>query len=125
LTLSAPSFSIADHGTVLENRDMLRFHYIMAVWGKRYRQLFVDIVLPTLLSPGNLSGCRYRMNSVFKICTLAEDAAWLDRQPLLRRLRGVIDIEFHVIAPEHEHFIRDENAYQGPWIASAVVVEIR
>lgn len=104
---------IADHGIVLENQDMLRFHYIMAVWGKRYRQLFIEIVLPTLLSPGNLSGCRYRTNSVFKIYTLAEDAVWLDQHPLLRRLRSSIAVEFHVIAPEHESFIREENAYQA------------
>lgn len=93
--------------------QMLRVHYVMAVWGRRYCQTLIDIVLPTLLSPGNLPACRHRATSVFKFQTLPEDAVWLAGQPLVARLRELIEVEFDVIHPEDRACITEESAYDA------------
>lgn len=91
--------------------QMPRIHYVMAVWGARYCRTLIDIVLPTLLSPGNLPACRHRATSVFKFQTLPEDAAWLAGQPLVARLRELIEVEFDVIHPEDRACVTQESAY--------------
>jgi hypothetical protein len=92
---------------------MLRVHYVMAVWGEHYRRTLTELVLPTMLSPGNLPGCAHRASSSFRIYTLPEDAEWLDRQPVIARLREIMPVVYHVIAPEQRAFITGESAYHA------------
>lgn len=92
---------------------MPRIHYVMAVWGEHHRRLLTEFVLPTQLSPGNLPGCRHRATSIYKFYTLPEDAAALDRHPMIARLRELIAVEILTIAPEHHAHITGENAYDA------------
>ena len=36
-----------------------KIHFIMAVWGDSYTNVFIDVVLPSQLTPNNLPGLQY------------------------------------------------------------------
>lgn len=65
-------------------------HFIVVVWGKKYCDTFLNISLPTQLSPGNLAGLSRPELAVFRIFTSEHD---VDR---IRRSAAVVALERHV-----------------------------
>ncbi len=51
------------------------FYFILVLWGERFRNYFLDLCLPTLLSPRNLPALATRPRSKFLICTRPHDWA--------------------------------------------------
>src|SRR5438067_8102775 len=67
------------------------FYFIIVLWGERFRNYFVDLCLPTLLSPGNLPALKTRERSKFLICTRPEDWAALQVTPVFRLLEEYVE----------------------------------
>ena len=78
-----------------------RFHVITAVWGEEYIDLFTRVIVPNLLSPGNLDalpeGSRYR------IFTAPSDHVRLSEA--VRRLTTVLPVDLVTVesAPTNRH----------------------
>jgi hypothetical protein len=75
------------------------FHLIVTVWGQDYVDRFLDIALPSLLSPGNLPAlAEYKTRFVF--VTAAQEQSWLRRSPLFGELENLTDVRFLSIDPQ-------------------------
>lgn len=71
---------------------MLRpFYFIVAVWGERYTNYFINFCLPSLLAPGNIPALRNRTRNRFLIATTAEDWARLSRTRVFEQLQGYVE----------------------------------
>jgi tetratricopeptide (TPR) repeat protein len=75
----------------------IRFYVSVPVWGANHVDLFINIGLPSLLSPGNLPGLRHLRESRFIVHTLPEDETRLTGAPAFRRLAELIPTELRLI----------------------------
>lgn len=76
--------------------DSLKFHLINVVWGDAYINLFLNLCLPTQLSPGNIPVFRQSKESVYKIYTTAKDAEAIVKHPVYSVLSKAIDTQIKV-----------------------------
>ena len=74
------------------------FYFILVLWGERFRNYFLDLGLPSLLSPGNLPALKTDPRSKFVICSPAEDWAALQAAPVFRLLEQYVDV-MHIEIP--------------------------
>jgi hypothetical protein len=73
---------------------MLKLHFITAVWGRVYTDLFLQVVLPNQLSAGNLLYFRDKPDSVtFKIYTTKADAEYMRTSPCYAQLTAAVPVE--------------------------------
>ncbi len=73
---------------------MTHFHFITAVWGAAYTELFLEVVLPNQLSAGNLLYFRdKRQCATYKIYTAAADVERLQRSRSYAKLAEVVPVE--------------------------------
>lgn len=70
---------------------MKKIHLIMAVWGEGYLDLFLNLSLPTQLSPGNLPYIGSIPGVVYKIYTTLQGAAYLEKSPVFQKLLRIVD----------------------------------
>ena len=75
------------------------FYFVIAVWGERFRNYFLDLCLPTLLSPGNLPALATAQRSKFLIWTRPDDWAAMKTSPIFRLLEQYIDPVFNELPP--------------------------
>lgn len=75
------------------------FYFIIVLWGKRFRDYFLDLCLPALLSPGNLPALATAQRSKFLIWTRPDDWAVMRDSPIFRLLEQYVDPVFNEIAP--------------------------
>jgi hypothetical protein len=61
--------------------------FMVQFWGRRYRDYFVDLCLPSLFAPGNLPLLRAADGHLFLIATPREDWDSLEHLPIMDRLR--------------------------------------
>ncbi|NUB05041.1 hypothetical protein FW320_02385 [Azospirillum sp. Vi22] len=81
-------------------------HFIMAVWGESYTDVFIDVVLPSQLSDNNLPALQHRQAYTYKIYTTADDAKTIQASPAFQQLAEVMPAEIHVIHPEQNAHIK-------------------
>jgi hypothetical protein len=67
------------------------FYFIIVLWGERFRNYFLDLCLPTLLSPRNLPSLATRQRSKFLICTRPQDWAAIKAAPNFQLLERHVD----------------------------------
>ncbi len=72
----------------------MKFHWITAVWGERYTELFVNLVMPTQLSTGNFPALQCREHSVYKIYAPATEIAVIRASSAYARLAALVPIQF-------------------------------
>ncbi|MDZ4762328.1 MAG: hypothetical protein SGJ21_14790 [Alphaproteobacteria bacterium] len=70
---------------------------IAPVWGSRHIERFLDLVLPTWLSPGNAPALSKDPGLIVRIMTRAADIARLDGTDGVNALRKVSEVEFSTI----------------------------
>src|SRR5271156_5037889 len=63
------------------------FYFMVPFWGQRYREYFVDLCLPSLLAPNNISLLRAEDGHRFLIATTWEDWKTIEHLPIMERLR--------------------------------------
>jgi hypothetical protein len=75
------------------------FHVVIAVWGQKYTNLFIDVTLPSHLSPGNLP--RFvtlgDQKTVYHICTTRADAPVIEGSTPFKRLGCLAETKIHLI----------------------------
>ena len=75
------------------------FYFIAVVWGRSYRDTFLDYCVASLLSPGNLPALDTRQRSKFLIATLPEDWQYISATPIFAKLKQYVDPVFLEIPP--------------------------
>jgi hypothetical protein len=70
---------------------------LVPVWGASYTSQFLEISLPTLLSPGNLPSLAKALPCKLVFLTSSTDAADLKNHAAVHYLRSVCDVEISVI----------------------------
>ena len=73
------------------------FYFIVVLWGERFRRYFLDLCLPTLLSPGNLPTLATAQRSKFLIFTRPDDFAAMKLAPILGLLEKYVEPVFFEI----------------------------
>jgi glycosyltransferase involved in cell wall biosynthesis len=73
-----------------------RFHLITPVWSAKYVDLFVNLTLPTLLSPGNLPSLP-REKCFYQIFTRLEDLERLVQAPAFKKLEKLMQVSIRQI----------------------------
>ena len=71
------------------------FHLITAVWGYRHRQLFVDVVIPSLLSLNNIPALASKDKVIYYIYTSSEDAIFFKNSVVIQSLQKYVEINFN------------------------------
>ena len=70
------------------------FYFIVVFWGKDHREYFLRLLVPSLLSEGNLPALKDKSDSKFLICTTVEDWSAVqedqDFLALTRRIQPVL-----------------------------------
>lgn len=69
---------------------MIRFHFITAVWGNEYTDLFLNFCLPNQMTSGNLLAFRDDSLSCYKVFTSTQDALRIERNPLFKELQSLM-----------------------------------
>src|SRR5690242_10941042 len=77
--------SAAERGNTL--KALRPIHFMVTFWGERYRSYFVDLLLPSLLSPRNLPLLSRDDGHRFFIATPREDWQSISDLPIVTRLR--------------------------------------
>ena len=67
------------------------------VWGTKFVRVFCDLVLPTLLAPGNLPVFAGRMECVFLIYTSHDSEALLRASSSFQKLASLLEVRLHFI----------------------------
>jgi hypothetical protein len=85
----------------MSETDMLErpFYFILVLWGERFRDYFLDLCLPTLLSPRNLPCLATRPRSKFLICTRPDDWAAIKASPIFQLLEHHVEPTYIEIPP--------------------------
>jgi hypothetical protein len=68
-------------------------HIIMAVWGQDYLNAFLNVSLPSQLSPGNLPALEKMDGIQYNIFTTEEDGAIIRQHPAFTRLASLVKTE--------------------------------
>ena len=78
------------------------FPFLMStpVWGAGHVGLFLNVCLPSLLSPGNLPGLAANPQNRYLVYTREEDEAELRAAPTIRRLSEIVAVEVILIREE-------------------------
>lgn len=74
-----------------------RYHVVLVVWGEAYAQLYVDLVLPTNLSPGNLPALSAQASVTYHIHATSTAFAIIRDSPAFSELTSTVEVEFHPI----------------------------
>jgi hypothetical protein len=72
-------------------------HVITPVWGAAYTRCFLDIGLPSLLSPGNLPGLAARPLNLIHLFTTAADLDVIERSPVWALAKQIVECRIEVI----------------------------
>ena len=75
-------------------------YFMTPVWGEAYTKLFLDIVIPSQLAPGNLPGLHDSEKCRYLIFTTSQDATVITSSPQYRTLSTIIPVEVLLIDGE-------------------------
>lgn len=73
------------------------FHFIVPVWGEEYTKLFTDIVLPLLLTPGNIGFFKEDASALFVITTTFRDCMAIKESKSFKNLEKMMAVRFHLM----------------------------
>lgn len=69
--------------------------FVIQVWGRTYTALFIDAMLPSVVTPENFNTCGE--DSLFLIYTTARDAETIRSSEIFRKLSGLVETRFDLI----------------------------
>ena len=85
----------------------MAFHFINVVWGEAYTDLYLNVVLPTQISPGNLMSFQNERDSVYKIYTTRADAETIVNHPIYSALSDLINTKIKIFNFSDEYFQKE------------------
>ncbi len=87
-------------GSVDSETEQLRPIYVSCVfWGERFRDFFIDVFIPSLLSPGNLPAISEGRRNKVLIATTPEDYAIIEQTAQFRRMKQYAEPMLFPIPP--------------------------
>ncbi len=72
---------------------MIPFHLTNVTWGAEHTRLYLDISLPSQLSPDNIPALADRPGTVYKLYTTIEDGAVIQKSPVFQQLLKLVTTE--------------------------------
>ena len=78
-------------GLTEKSNESGQVHLIMAVWGRSYVDLFLDLSLPSQLSARNLPEASQKGNLLYKIFTTRNDVEQITQHPAFKRLSSLVE----------------------------------
>ena len=112
--------SVDNHGAISSPAVLDRpFYFVVVLWGRRFRDYFLDFCLTSALSPGNIPALRTRPRSKFLIATRPEDWAAMRDTAIFRLLERYIEPVFIEIPP----YPPDRSGYQHMSIGHRIACE--
>ena len=85
------------------NRPAPSLYFVVVFWGPQYRQWFLDLLLPSLLSPNNLPALPKSAPHRLLIVTLNEDWEQLQKHPAFLKCRELIEPVHLRMSPPSAH----------------------
>lgn len=76
-------------------------HIITPVWGAAYTRCFLEIGLPSLLSPGNIASLDRNDGHLMHVFTTAEDRESIESSSVWRRAQGLINCRLELLGADH------------------------
>jgi hypothetical protein len=76
----------------------MKYNLVTVVWGKEYTEFFAEVVIPNLLTPGNLDALSRTSGPVFRLFTRPQDARAIKGSPVFERVSKFITVEFNEIS---------------------------
>lgn len=70
--------------------DLRPFYFMIVLWGRRFREYFLEMCLPAMLSPNNIPALRNKGNK-FLICTTPADWAEMAKTPIWALMERYIE----------------------------------
>lgn len=103
------------------------FCFAVVLWEEPFRDLFLQLCLPSLLAPGNIPALdeRVRAASQFLICTTAADAEFIAAHPAFGALAELITPEFIDIGETPPDCDRYRRMSQGQLLAARRIFDKR
>src|SRR3990167_7681741 len=97
---------------VVEESGKIPVYFGIAVWGRAFRESFVNNALASLLADGNIPALNNSSGkNRFLIYTTYEDKRWIEKQALIKLLMQYMDVEFLEMTPILEgEYIEVNNA---------------
>jgi len=96
----------------------------MVVWGKTFRDLFCDWVLPSQLSPFNILQLQDSFSTSYHIYTTKEDRSFMEKHSSIISLKAKMPVYFHeledAVQEETERGVRKYDRY-SKYLREAVV----
>ena len=108
--------------SILEERP---FYFIVALWGAEFRSFFINLLLPTLLAPGNIPSLVNKSGSRFLIATPRSDWIALQDAPLIAVLQShiqVVVIDIPEVSPGDDKFVVMTRAHK---LAADLAIEAK
>ena len=87
-------------GVATSNANLVPLIFSTPVWGASHLGLFLNVGLPSLLSPGNLSGLETNDKNRFLIYTRPENEPDLKSSPAFHKLSRLLTVEVILISGE-------------------------
>jgi hypothetical protein len=76
----------------------MQYHFVNVVWGERFTDLLIKVILPNHLTPGNLGHFRDKPGCRYRIFTTETDARRLRAAPIFAKLDATLPVDL-VIMP--------------------------
>lgn len=90
----------------------MNFHFITVVWGQAYTDFYLNVVLPTQISSGNLLAFTNDRKSIYKIYTTSWDAEKIVKSPVYSVLSEVIETQVSVFNNFTPDYFETTSKYQ-------------
>ncbi len=91
------------------------YYFLTPVWGEVYTRFFIEMAIPSQLSPNNLPAFSDSANSRYVIFTTAEDAVTIRNAPIFALLSQTIAVHIEVIARDetNDHSLMSQSHHRG------------
>jgi hypothetical protein len=73
--------------------------FVTVLWGDWHRNIFLDVNLPTMLSPGNLPALAAGVDCEYLVYTTSKDALQMTRNRVFQQLRSIVPVSLRLFLP--------------------------
>ncbi len=95
---------------VIKKEEIMKWHFINAVWGKKYVETYLDICLPFQLTKENLLYVKNKADITYKIFTHKEDVKIIETSVFYKKLAEIVNVK--IISDEFDKKLRHEKMNQ-------------
>lgn len=68
----------------------MKYNLVTVVWGAEYTDLFVNVIMPSMLTPGNLYAFDKKPGNLYRIYTTVEDSKKIVESDAFKKISGIL-----------------------------------